>query len=128
MDREALLEPVIASIRKGTTLSRFQILKGLEDWEVVPFVFAGGQMGTGVVKGTEIHFALLPGCRPAASVRRAVREFLQPLFERNGFLTTRVRLGQGQEKEFVRRIGFKPTWHDDQFQYYLLGALPFARS
>lgn len=127
MDREALLEPLVATLRKGTTLSRVQVLKELESWDARPFLVAGEHVGSAIVKGTELHFALLPGFRPKGCVRGAIHAFLQPLLEAHGFLTTRVRLGQVAEKTFVQRVGFKPTWNDDNFQYYLLGALPFAR-
>lgn len=127
MDREALLEPIIASIRKGTSLSRPQILQELESWEVKPLDFEGRHVATLIVKGTEVHFALAPGWRPAGSHRGAVRAVLQPVFDRFGFLTTRVLHGRYAQKAFVQKLGFRPTWHDANVEYYLLGSMPFER-
>jgi hypothetical protein len=127
MTREALLEPIISSVRKGTALSRYTILGYFEDWDVLPFEFEGQHVWTMVVKGTEVHFALAPDWRPKASMRGAVRSFLKPVFEQHGFLTTRIAHGRVSQKEFVKRIGFKPTWKDGDVEYYLLGSLPFER-
>lgn len=128
MDREVVLEPLIASMRKGTPLSRAEILEAVQGWQALPFMVGSEHVGSAIVNGNEIHFALVPGQRPAGCVRGAIQAFIQPLLTLNGFLTTRVRLGQAKEKRFVERVGFRPTWNDDQFQYYLLGRLPFARS
>jgi hypothetical protein len=127
MMREALLEPIISSVRKGTALSRFQILDYFADWDVIPFEFEGRHVCTTVAKGTEVHIALVSDWRPKASLRGAVRSFLRPVFERHGFLTTRISHGRLAQKEFVKRIGFKPTWKDGDVEYYLLGSLPFER-
>lgn len=127
MTREALLEPVIASIRKGTALSRRQILEHLADWDVEPIEVGGQHVGTMVAKGTEVHMALVPGWRPASSSRGWARALLRPRLERYEFLTTRVWHHRPDQKQFVQRVGFKPTWADDNVQYYLLGNLPFER-
>lgn len=127
MTREVLLEPIISSVRKGTSLSRYTILDYFADWDVLPFEFDGQHVWTMVAKGTEVHFALAPGWKPKASMRGAVRSFLKPVFDRHGFLTTRIAHGRVAQKEFVKRIGFKPTWKDGDVEYYLLGSLPFER-
>lgn len=127
MDREEILDPLISSIRRGTIHSRYEIIKALEDWEALPIYLDGEHVGGAITKGTEIHIALLPDWRPKGSARRLIRSFLEPLLERSGYLTTRVRRGRASEIEFVQRVGFKPTWMDDQFQYFLLGCLPFER-
>ena len=127
MTREVLLEPIISSVRKGTSLSRYTILDYFADWDVLPFDFDGQHVWTMVAKGTEVHFALAPGWKPKASMRGAVRSFLKPVFDRHGFLTTRIAHGRVAQKEFVKRIGFKPTWKDGDVEYYLLGGLPFER-
>lgn len=127
MTREALLEPIVSSVRKGTGLSRYQILDYFADWEVLPFEFEGRHVWTLVAKGTEVHVALAPDWNPRASMREAVRAFLKPIFDKYGFLTTRVQHDRPEQKAFVKRIGFKPTWKDGDVEYYLLGSLPFER-
>jgi hypothetical protein len=128
MTRDELLEPIISSIRAGTTLSRFVILDHFADWEVVPY-YAGEQHAcTAVVKGSEIHFAVVPGYRGKVIRRNNTRAFLAPLLERQGYLTTRVPHGRLAQKKFVQRLGFTPTWKDGDVEYYLLGELPFERT
>ena len=128
MDREALLEPIIRSIREGTNMSRYDVLRILEDWEVIPGYLGGVHVCTTVIKGTEVHFAIVPEHRKQVILKGRTQEYLEPLFDRLGFLTTRVPHGATSKQKFVQRIGFKPTWTDANFQYYLLGQLPFARS
>lgn len=120
MTREELLQPVLDAAG-GADASAFT------GWEVVPGYLDGQHAATAVVKGTEIHFAIVPQFRRKAVLRCRAQEFLRPLLERRGFLTTRVLLESEDNKRFVERVGFKPTWHDETFQYYLLGQLPFAR-
>jgi GNAT superfamily N-acetyltransferase len=127
MTREQLLEPIVASIRRGLPVSRFEVLRYLNDWAVTPLMQDDRHVGTLVSKGTEVHVALMPGWRPAGSARRLIRSLLQPLFERHEFLTTRVRHGRVSEKRFVERLGFSPTWRDGDHQYFILGQLPFER-
>ena len=127
MTREELLEPIIRSIRQGTSLSRFDILQHLEDWEVVPHYDGEQHACTAVVKGSEIHFAVATGYRGRIIRRENTRAFLAPLLERQGYLTTRVPHGRLTQKKFVQRLGFTPTWKDGDVEYYLLGDLPFER-
>jgi hypothetical protein len=127
MNREALIEPIVSSVRNGTELSRYQILDYFKDWDVLPFEFEDRHVWTVVAKGTEVHIALAPGWRPKGSMRGAVRSFFRPVFEKHGFLTTRVRHGRLKQKKFVERVGFRPTWKDGDVEYYLLSNLPFER-
>ncbi len=114
MTREELLAPIKLPA------------EALEGWEPVPLMIAGRHAGTLIVKGMEVHFALID--RPKGSVRKAVREMLAPVFDRFGMLTTRVPRTMSKSKRFVRRLGFKPTWNDSEFEYYLLATLPWERT
>lgn len=127
MTRDEALAPVVTAVRAGTSISGPSIFEFFKDWEVVPVELGDQHVGTLVCKGTEVHFALVPGWRPAGSHRGAIREYLRPLFERQGFLTTRVPHYRPAQKQFVQRLGFKPTWRDDGVEYFLLGHLPFER-
>lgn len=121
MTREEYLQPLLAAVG-GKDASVF------DGWEVVPGFIDGEHAATAIIKGTEIHFALVPRFVRTAVLKGRTQEFLRPMFERKGFLTTRVAVTAATQKKFVERIGFKPTWSDSHFQYYLLGKLPFARS
>jgi hypothetical protein len=122
-----LLEPIISSIRKGTSLPRQEIEKFLNDWEVIPVIADCVHAATVIAKGTELHIALAEGYKPKACQRRVIKSFLQPLFDKHGFLTTRIPHHRLPQKRFVERVGFKPTWKDDIFEYYMLTSMPFER-
>ena len=127
MNREVLLEPIVASIRQGMSLAKQDILKYLEDWELIPVEMDGQHAAIVIAKGTEIHIAFVEGYRPKACQRRTYKGFLKPLFDRHGYITTRVPHHRLKQKKFVQRVGFKPTWKDENFEYYMLASMPFER-
>lgn len=97
-----------------------------DGWEVFEHFSSAGLMdGAAVLKGTEFHCQLSDGFRMS---RKDMREFLRPLFERHGFLTTRVVHEDVANQRFNRAFGFEKTWSDERFHYYILTALPFERS
>lgn len=77
-----------------------------------------------VVGGTEVHAILK---RPGVITRRNVRAALAPLMDELGFVTTRVAHHDARSTRFVRAIGFRKTWADDHFTYYMLTNTPFTR-
>lgn len=96
----------------------------LPGWELVEHRQNSVLAGFAVMKGTEFHCHLYPGFR----LRRAeMREFLRPLFERFGFLTTRVAHGDAANQRFNKVFGFKLTWSCDQYHYFLMADLPFGK-
>lgn len=99
----------------------------LHDWEVVPCLRNGEIGALAVIKGTEIHFACAPGQRHQLIQRSRTREFLAPLFERWGFLTTRSVASDFGARDFLARLGFAHTFYDGQFNHYMLSALPFGK-
>lgn len=127
MTNEELLEPIVAAIELESGLERNLIKAYLAGWEAIPAMHEGRHVATAILRGTEIHFAFASGWRPRACERRRIREFLAPLLGRRGFLTTRIKHSKPEQKKFVERVGFNPTWQDNDCQYYLLGRLPFER-
>jgi hypothetical protein len=118
MNREDLLRPLTSSAEE---------VRAFQSWDAVPGFIDGVHVCTALVKGTEIHFAIVAEHRLRTVLRMRARDFLEPLLERYGFLTTRVALGRTDEQRFVLRMGFEPTWSDHKFRYYLLAELPFSR-
>jgi hypothetical protein len=118
MNREELLRPLTSSAEE---------VRAFEAWDALPGFIDGVHVCTALMKGSEIHFAIVAEHRLRTVLRSRTREFLAPLFERYGFLTTRVALGRKAEQRFVQRMGFEPTWADHKFEYYLLAELPFER-
>lgn len=121
MDRAQYLQPLLEVVGEADA-SLF------DGWEVVPGFIDGQHAATAVLQGTEIHFALTAPFRHSAILRERTQDFIRPLLERMGFLTTRVQITSRAQRKFVERVGFKPTWSDHFFQYYMLTELPFARS
>ena len=98
-------------------------------WEHVEHVRKGQCVARAMVLGSEIHFMVEPEHRRKLWPRRLAREFLAPLFERCGYLTTRCRVvDDATASRFVQRLGFKRTWCDGVYDYYMLDTLPFSRS
>lgn len=128
MDRETLMAPIVASVRKGTVYSHGEIMRAMATWTLFPIMVEGRHVGTLACKGTEVHVALIEGWRPRGSYRGLIRYMLAPLFAVLGFLTTKLRLGDHAKQErFITRLGFRKTWSDGDFQYYLLAAMPFEK-
>lgn len=90
------------------------------DWEQIE-----DETGWLLVKGTEVHVCCKPGCRGRMVTRRKIREVLGSVFERLGFLTTRVLIGD--PATVVRRLGFKKTWSNELFDHYILTAMPYSK-
>jgi hypothetical protein len=99
----------------------------LEEWTLHPLVVNGEIRAIAAMSGSEIHFAIAPQWRHRTITRRRTREFLGPLFEAHGFLTTRAEPDQ-QHDRFLTRIGFDKTYHDGRFDHYMMTALPFERN
>lgn len=103
-------------------------LRAQLDWEVIPYYRDGVDVAGGLIRGTEVHFIIDPLHRGRIFPRRLVDEFLAPLFNRQGYLTTRVKPDDAAAIKFVTRVGFARTWFDGMFDHYMLTALPFQRS
>lgn len=99
-----------------------------QQWDIHAIEEDGELLAAVMRNGTEVHLAVAPEHQRRKFSRRRAQQFVAPLLDEYGFLTTRVLHDRTQEKLFVQRLGFKPTWSDHQFKYYLLGRLPFARS
>lgn len=96
-------------------------------WDIHTYTRDGKVAAYAMVRGTEIHVKVYEAFRYRIIHRVATQEFLRPIFDRHGFLTTRVLQGDEESRRFVERVGFKMTWEDDNFRYFMLTALPFER-
>lgn len=123
--REEIIEPIVQQVSVDSGVSTDEAAKMLAEWDVEPYVVDGQLAGVAMLSGTEIHAAVRPEWRRRALSRGRLRAFLLPMVERLCYLTTRVE--HGNDTSFVSRVGFKPTWNDDQFQYFMLTGDPFAK-
>ena len=68
----------------------------------------------------------MPARMPAAMSRRNTLQFIRPILDEHGFVTTRVPRSETDHK-LRTRLGFTETWADDNFTYFALTELPFER-
>lgn len=123
LEVEALL---LGEMRKGDpSLPDDRLREILSEWEILPYLDGDQVTGAALMKGTEFHCHMTKSFRLD---RGRMREFLRPLFEREGYLTTRVDRGDVGNQRLNRSFGFKKTWSDDRFHYYILTQLPFERN
>lgn len=96
-----------------------------EGWETIPYLQNGRMTALGIIKGTEFHCQLADTCK---FNRRHMGEILQPLLDREGYLTTRVRVDDKENRRFNRLFGFEKTWSDGTFDYFILTNIRFRRN
>lgn len=90
-------------------------------WQEVPLT--GGGL-TGLLRGYELHVTMH---RTGVITRRTLREYLGPLLEKLGMLTTRVPAEDTVSRRFVERLGFEFTGESDGMRHYMLHKVPFQR-
>lgn len=96
----------------------------ISQWETIPFVQDGQMVGAALIKGCEFHCLTLPAFKLR---RQQMRDFLKPLFDRFGMLTTRVEHSDIANQRFNKSFGFKRTWSDDRYHYFMMTELPFSK-
>ena len=97
-------------------------------WTIEPMYAGDIECAYAARIGSEVHFKVVDGFEHRAIQRRRMREFVAGVQEKaGGMLTTRVPLDDKKSQLFVARLGFEPTWSDENFVYYMLTALPFER-
>jgi DNA-binding LacI/PurR family transcriptional regulator len=115
---------VFAELRKTISASDDELLEMLDGWELHPYICDSELAGVQMVKGTEFHF--VSGDKFKFN-RQAMREHIKPHMDVAGFLTTRLQHGDSANERFNKLFGFKKTWADENFQYFILTELPFGK-
>ena len=105
-------------------LDALETARQLPGWELFEHHQNGELAGFAIIKGTEFHCQLFEGFKLN---RKEMREFLRPLYERNEFLTTRVRHEDIANQRFNKVFGFEKTWSDDTYHYFIMAELPFGK-
>jgi hypothetical protein len=96
----------------------------LDGWAVHTAQRDGQDVGFVVQKGPELHMLSLSE-RKAMS-RRNIVEFINPVLDEFGYVTTRVPTSETNHRLRVC-LGFEQTWQDHQFTYWALTKIPFER-
>lgn len=99
-----------------------------DGWRFTDYVENGEVIATLIRRGAEVHLSVAPEWRGRALSRKRVLRVLTPLFIHHSFLTTRIAHDKKDPQQFVERLGFKRTWEDPMFVYYMLDTLPFQRT
>jgi len=97
-----------------------------EAWTLHPLRVGDEVRAIACMSGAEIHFAIAPQWRHRLIQRKRTRDFLAPLFEVHGFLTTRTEPDK-MHHDFLTRLGFDRTYNDGRFDHYMMCELPFSK-
>ena len=97
-------------------------------WEFIPHERDGRVVAVAAMRGSEIHFAIDPEWHHRVIAKNRTREFLAPLFERFGYLTTTaVGAARADRGRFLERLGFEFSWDEPDRRHFMMTALPFSR-
>ncbi len=105
-----------------------QIEAELAKWELIPAYREGDLCGVVMLRGTEMHVCAKPEYIGSAITRKNIADTLSVLLEKHGFLTTRLFHGHDAERRFIERCGFRQTWQDATFNYFILTEAPYAKT
>lgn len=124
MDRLQFLYDYMAT--EGN-ISKEAVDAALENWDILEATTDDGELiGIVMAKGSEVHLCARPKYYRRCLTRQNAKKLLWPIFERHGYLTTRIRLSSFSKQRFVERAGFEKTWADDRFVYYMMTEKPYA--
>lgn len=85
----------------------------------------GEDVGFVITRAMEIH--ILPLVDKKAISRRNILQYMVPLLEKFGYVTTRVPLAETDHRLRVA-LGFEQTWSDTRCTYWALTKLKYART
>lgn len=98
----------------------------LGSWALHPGMIGDEMVCIAITSGPEVHFVVAPKWRRRLMLRGRTREFLAPLFESHGYLTTRADPEDGH-RDFLERMGFSFTLNDGLHDHFFMHELPFGR-
>lgn len=78
----------------------------LENWDIKAFCRGDEPVGMLMVRGNELHVAVLPEMRGKWLSRRLIREVISPILQKHGEAKTSVTPDNGVGRDFIKRLGF----------------------
>jgi hypothetical protein len=123
-ERTELLELLWEHRDQALFLTKDQYLSSLTDWEIRPHYEGTDLVGATMTNGPQFHFATF-GNRWTLT-RAHIRQYLLPLLERYGFVTTSTPNEDARQSRFNRLIGFSVAARDEYFTHYKLERLRHA--
>lgn len=92
----------------------------LGEWELTPCMVGNDVGGVLLEKDGEVHVVIRPEYKCAMYWRKNIRELMQPLLDRCGYVTTRVSNDNIQAHNFVQKMGFKIAAECNGVTLYML--------
>lgn len=96
-------------------------------WEGRTFYRHGVEVAVLIVCGSEVHLSVKKEFQRRVLSRALFREMLCPVLERQGYVTTKLVHADQEARTFVERVGFRWTWADSTFNYFVLTQPPFSK-
>jgi hypothetical protein len=96
-------------------------------WDVTPIYRDGHLAGFFCTQGNEIHAYRSDDFKGRWLTHQDIERLTKPLFERYGFVQTRVRTSNDTGHKFVQRLGFTKTGEDGGLTLYRAERLNHAR-
>ena len=99
--------PWLEHLVEDEGLTYEEAMEALKDWEIIPYIDEKrGHMATLIKRNREVHFAIYRRHRARGNVTtKRIKDFLQPLLEKNVFLVTKV--GKDESARFIEHLGFQ---------------------
>ena len=110
-----IIDRIWAQIEDKVFISRDDFVRSLDGWKIEPVEIDGKLAFAAMAKGTEFHFTSF-GSAPIS--RRMISEFVQPIIDEHGFVTTTTPKDDDRQGRFNRLIGFSVESEDEFFVHY----------
>lgn len=117
--------PWLEHLVEDEGLTYEEAMEALKDWEIIPYIDEKrGHMATLIKRNREVHFAIYRRHRARGNVTtKRIKDFLQPLLEKNVFLVTKV--GKEESARFIEHLGFQElgATMDGSIRTYILNEI-----
>jgi hypothetical protein len=111
----AVLDALWEQAEPQVFITREQFEHGLEGWTIEPVERDGELVGAFVTRGPELHFATF---KRIAVPLRLIRDHLEPIIARHGFVRTRTPKDAPRQQRFNELLGFVAEGEDEFFLFY----------
>jgi len=115
----AVIDSLWRQAEPSVFITREQFEESLVGWTIDPVERGGELVAAVVTRGPELHFATF--VRFAFSLR-LIREHVDPLLERHGFVLVRTPKDDARQRRFNERLGFVAEGESEFFINYRLEA------
>ena len=111
-----VIDALWAQIEPFAMITREYFERGLDAWDVEPVEIDGELAFVKLQQGPEFHFASFDTGRPITPAM--IRDWLGPIFDRYGYVTTTTPKDEARQHRFNRRMGFKIVGESEFFTHF----------